>query len=365
MTQAQTTPEPEAKDSISSAKKFTYYVFLATLCLWGYSMWADRVTPMTDQGRVNGQIIRISPQVSGPIELVHVSDNARVSQSQLLVSIEKQPFELAVKAARLSLQQATQTFHADSAAIDAAKANQVAAQVQVSNAKQHLDRNKELARTGVVSKATLDDSQSSLDTALANLAQMTAALEKARQQLGPQGENNPQIQTALNNLEQALLNLSYTNIEAPGDGVVTNMNLGTGNFAAAGQPLVTFINNEHLWLTAMVRENSLAHIKPGIKVKVVFDAFPGEVYEGEVSSVGWGSSGNGSLQVDNSNGLFDSPTNSQKAQRFPVNVTLVNAPAELRYNGRAVVSFYPGESAVGEFLLDLWTRVWSYLSYVS
>ncbi|WP_434361965.1 HlyD family secretion protein [Parasalinivibrio latis] len=366
------TPENSPKDnervdSTRRAKKLTYYIFFAVLCIWLYSLWADRVTPMTDHGRVNGQVIRISPQVSGPIAQVLVNDNEAVHQGQPLVTIDKHPFELEVKAARLALEQSTQTFHSDSAAIDAAKANEVAARVKVANAHQHVERNRTLAQRGVISKASLDDSMASLETAQANLAQATAALQKAEQALGPQGENNPQIQSSLNKLEQALLNLSYTDIKAPADGVVTNMNLAAGNYAGNGQPLLTYINNHHLWMTAMVTENSLVYLNKNTKVKIVFDSYPGVIFHGQVTSIGWGSSGNGSLQVDNSNGLLDSPNGSPKSQRFPVNIKFVDLPSDisLRYNGRAVVSFYPGQSYIGERLLDIWTWVWSYMSYVS
>ncbi|POB67550.1 hemolysin D, partial [Vibrio vulnificus] len=108
-------------------------------------------------------------------------------------------------------------------------------------------------------------------------------------------------------------------LTAPADGVITNMDLAVGDYAGAGQPLLTFVNNHNLWLTAMVRENSLAYLQTGDKVKIVFDAYPGEVFEGSISSIGWGSSGNGSLAVDAGTGLMTSPTNNPKAQRFPVN----------------------------------------------
>ncbi|MBV7298418.1 HlyD family secretion protein [Enterovibrio paralichthyis] len=356
-----------AKSPVSSARRFTYYLIVVALLLWFYTLWADRVTPMTDHGRVNGQIIRISPQVSGPIASISVINNATVKQGQLLLTIERDPFELKVTAARLQLQQATQSVNADSSAIDAAKANEVAAKVKLANAKQHAERNRSLARRGVVSQATLDDSVASLNSAKAALAQATADLEKARQALGPKGENNPQVKSALNNLDQALLNLSYTELRSPAGGVITNMNLAAGDYAAAGHPMMTYVNNRYFWLTAMVAENSLAYLNRGTLVKVVLDAYPGRIFHGEVTSIGWGSSGNGNLEVNSNSGLFNSPTGIQHAQRFPVNIRFFDLPPDvtLRYGGRATVSFYPGQSEFGEWLLDLWTWIWSYLSYVS
>ncbi|MGR5231752.1 HlyD family secretion protein [Vibrio rotiferianus] len=357
----------EDNNKLKQARSFTYYIILFVLVMWLYTLWADRVTPMTDQGRVNGQVIRISPQVSGPISEVTVTNNTEVKEGAPLLSIDPQPFELAVKSARIELQKAAQSYEADSAAIDVAKANEVAARVKVNNAKKNVDRNRVLAKRGTISQSMMDNIVADLETAQANLAQASSTLEKAKQEFGPRDEDNPEIQGVLNKLEQALLDLNHTKLTAPGDGVITNMDVAVGDYAGAGQPLMTFVNNRHLWLTAMVRENSLAYLKSGDQVKIVFDAYPGEVYKGKVSSIGWGSSGNGSLAVDGSSGLMTSPTGSVKAQRFPVNIEFEALPQNvtLRYSGRAVVAFYPDESYIGERLQDLWIWAWSYISYVS
>ncbi|GHA56305.1 HlyD family secretion protein [Photobacterium aphoticum] len=368
MPEAHTETNP-AQDNkkIHQARSFTYCIFALVLVVWLYTLWADRMTPMTDQARINGQVIRISPEVSGPISQVHVMNNSAVKAGDPLVTIDPRPFELAVKAARFDLQQAAQSYEADSAAINVAKANEVAARVKVNNAKKNVERNRVLAQRGTISQATMDNIMAELETAQAGLAQASAALDKAKQEFGPRDIDNPEIQAVLNKQEQALLNLNHTKLVAPADGVITNMNVAVGDYAGAGQPLLTFINHNHLWLTAMVRENSLAHLKAGNTVKIVFDAYPGDVFEGKISSIGWGSSGNGSLSVDASNGLMASPTNAPKAQRFPVNIEFSTLPSnlDLRYSGRAVVGFYPNESYIGERLLDLWVWAWSYISYVS
>ncbi|AMG31563.1 HlyD family secretion protein [Grimontia hollisae] len=362
----QTSTEQSDK-KISQARSFTYVIFVAVAALWLYTLWADRMTPMTDQARVNGQLIRISPEVSGPISQVSITDNSNVKAGDELVTLDPRPFELAVKAARFDLQQAAQSYEADSAAISVAQANEIAARVKLNNAKKNVERNRVLAEKGTISQAAMDNILTELETAQAGLAQASSALEKAKQEFGPRGIENPEIQSVLNRQEQALLNLNHTKLTAPADGVVTNMNVAVGDYAAAGQPLLTFINTNNLWLTAMVRENSLAHLKPSNRVKIVFDAYPGQVFEGKISSIGWGSSGNNSLSQDTSSGLMTSPTSSSKAQRFPVNIEFAELPDDLnlRYGGRAVVAFYPDKSYLGERLQDLWILAWSYISYVS
>lgn len=133
-----TTGASEDNKKLKQARSFTYYIFAVVIALWVYTLWADRVTPMTDQARVNGQVIRISPEVSGPISQIHVANNATVKAGDELVNIDPRPFELAVKAARFDLQKAAQSYQADSAAINVAKANEVAARVRVANARKTL-----------------------------------------------------------------------------------------------------------------------------------------------------------------------------------------------------------------------------------
>ncbi|MGN5049019.1 HlyD family secretion protein [Aeromonas veronii] len=358
---------PAAQDKTKQARSLTYAIFLAVFMLWIYSLWADRVTPITDMGRVNGEVIRLAPQVSGPVANIHIANNDEVEKGQLLVSIEKAPFMLEEKATELALQQAAQSYQADSASIKVAKANEASARAAANNARVQVERYRALLKKGTISRAAMDDSLTQLQTAEANLAQTVSALEKARFEIGPRGEENPEIQAVLNKRAQARLNLEHTELKAPANGVITNLTLATGNYASAGQPLLTFINTEQLWLTAMVRENSLAYLKRNDAVKLVFDAYPGQVFTGKITSIGFGSSGNGTLQANASTGLLDSPTANPSAQRFPVNIQFDDLPAGVnpRFGGRAVVAFYPGESYLGERLADIWIWAWSYISYVS
>ncbi|WP_245621554.1 HlyD family secretion protein [Enterovibrio calviensis] len=321
---------------------------------------------MTKHGRVNGQLIRISPQVSGPISGISVMNNAEIRRGQALLSIEKQPFELAAESARLTLQRALKAFKVDAESVALAKASEVTARVKWAKARQHTERNALLARRGVIDQASLDASQLALISAQTALAESSTALEELHEALGPKAAKNLALNVAMTELNQALLNLSYTDIRAPAAGVVTNITVSAGDYANIGHPLLTYLNTDHLWLTAMVKERSLVYIDKGTLVKIVFEAYPGEIYHGEVTSIGWGTSGNGSLKIDSTTGLFDSPTEIQYPQRFPVNVRFFDIPEDvtLRYGGLATVSFYPRESEFGEVLLDFWTWLWSYISYV-
>ncbi|MBV7314523.1 HlyD family secretion protein [Shewanella sp. NIFS-20-20] len=368
MSEQQETNETHAQSAtIKSSKRLTWLLLITVVVIWIYTLWADRVTPMTTHARVNAQLIQLTPQVSADISQILVANNANVTQGQPLITLDNSQAQLNVIAARLNLQQTSQALGADSAGIAEAQANLVTAKIKQENSSKHAERMSALGKNGVVSTQAMEDSQDQLKAAQAQLAQAQAALIRAKTAMGPEGKNNPQLQAALNQLNQALLNESYTKIYAPDDGVITNLTLAAGNYAIAGHPLVTFINNQHTWVTAMLRENSLIYLKPGTPVKIVFDAYPGQTFHGSVASIGWGSSGNGNLQTDQATGLFISPTGQQHPQRFPVNINLDNDAQQLvqRYGGRAMVSFYPDQSSLGEGLLSIWTWVWSYLTYVS
>ena len=98
-----------------------------------------------------------------------------------------------------------------------------------------------------------------------------ADLAKAREELGPKGADNPQLKAALATLERARLNLLYTTVKAPDAGVVSNLQLATGQFVAAGQAALTFIETSTVWVSAMFKENSLEYMSTSDRAELVFD----------------------------------------------------------------------------------------------
>jgi multidrug resistance efflux pump len=151
--------------------------------------------------------------------------------------------------------------------------------------------------------------------------------------------------------------------------VVTNLQLNIGQFAAAGQPALTFLDARLVWLQAFVRENSLEYISPGTRAEVVLDVLPGRVLPARVVSLGWGV---GEGDVDPTTGL---PKTHQgtggwlaSAQRFPVDLTFETAggpPDGVRYNARAGVILYTGDHPVFNALAWLWIRLIAVLTFVS
>ena len=167
------------------------------------------------------------------------------------------------------------------------------------------------------------------------------------------------------NLEQAQLDLQRTEVIAPSQGVVTNLQLTLGQRATVGTPMLTFIDPRGIWISALVRENSLEHIREGQRVEIVLDALPGRVLNGKVDSIGWGTGG--SNNIDQATGFLTADTTSLNAQRYPVNIVFENddIPQNIRYGSQATVAFFTEQSSFGEWLAKIWIRVVSVWTYVS
>jgi len=363
---AATPPPSKPADPL---RRWTLAIIVLCVLLFGWTLIADRLTPYTSDASVRTFVVRLRPEVSGKVIEVAVRDNQIVRTGDLVYRIDPAPFRIAVERAAAKLAAAGQAVGASTAAVDEAQAQLVQELAQRDNVREQAARVFELVRTGVYAKSKGDQAQSELGTAEAQVQRAQASLEQARQALGPQGADNPQIREATAELEQARLDLARTTLLAPGDGVVSNLQLRVGQYAAAGQPALTFLDARQIWLQAFLRENSLEYISPGTRAEVVLDVLPGRVLPARVESVGWGI---GESDVDTITGL---PKTRQgtggwlaPAQRFPVELafeTVGRPPHGVRYNARASVILYAGNHPVFDSLAWLWIRVISVLTYVS
>lgn len=348
-----------------SSRKMSFYIIGLIVGVWLYSLWADRVTPMTGEARVHSYLVRVAAEVSGNIIDVKVKDNQVVEAGEPLFEIDPRNYQISLQTAQANLATAGQNIGASTAAVEVAQAKVVDALAARNNAREQASRISELAGQGVLSKAELDNAIEARDRTQANLEAAEASLIQAKQSLGPAGENNPQILAAMAALEKAQLDLQKTEVRAPSKGVVTNLQLTEGQNAAVGSPLLTFIDPRGVWISALVRENSLEHIRVGNRVEIVLDALPGRVLNGKVESIGWGTGG--SNNIDQSTGFLSADTNSMKAQRYPVNIVFENGevPDNIRYGSQATVAFFTEQSSFGEWLAGIWMSILSVWTYVS
>ncbi|MFI8416423.1 efflux RND transporter periplasmic adaptor subunit [Serratia sp. NPDC078593] len=247
--------------------------------LWNYYMQS----PWTRDGKVRAELVNITPEVSGRLNKITVHDNQYISAGSLIFSIDPAPFQIALDNAEAALAKALS---------DMAKAEHEAAR------RRHLPRN-------VISAEDMD---------VSNLA--AKAMEAA-------------YKVAQANVEQAKWNLSKTQLYAPTDGYITNLQARTGNYATAGTPLVALVDAHSFYVLGYFEETKLKHIKQGNKASIVL--YNGNTpLQGQVESIGRAIYDQSVESRDDL--LMDVKPNVpwvRLAQRVPVRIKLLNVPSDL------------------------------------
>jgi multidrug resistance efflux pump len=284
----------EAKAPMDPVRRWTLIILGLCAVLMVYYLIADRITPYTTQARVHAVVVPIAPEVSGTVTKVAVSSNQSVVAGDLLFQIDRAKYELAVGNAEVALEQARQATGVSTANVEAARAQVKTARATLVRAQQDASRLRRIKDEdpGAISERRLESAEATLKISQAQLEAAEASLEKALQDLGEAGEDNSRILQAQVALDAANLDLSNTEVRAPADGIVTDVRVDRGNFAAAGAAQMTFLATRDVWVQADFTENNLGNIRPGDPVGIVFDALPGKVIKGTVRTTGFG------VQVD-------------------------------------------------------------------
>ena len=346
-------------------------IVIALLLIW--YVVADRLTPYTASARMQAFVVAVVPDVSGFITEVPIKKNQLAKPGDTLLQIETGRFEIAVDAAEAALELAGQDVGADTASVATATAKLTAARVALENAQVQGKRVLTLVQKGIFAKARGDDAKGIIATAQAGVTAAEAELERTKQQLGSGDSDNPRVRRALAELEQAQLNLARTTIKAPSRGYIGGLKIDEGTYANAGQPAMTFISVDDIWIEAFMTENNLGRIELGDKVELAFDAFPGQIFEGKVKSVAVGVSTGKAINlgdlptVEKTRGWLRDP------QRFPVViettnynhdvVTVLAGGRGLRLNSQVDVIVYTGDHFFWNTLGKFWIRLVSWFSY--
>ncbi|RKK03027.1 biotin/lipoyl-binding protein [Pseudoroseomonas wenyumeiae] len=336
-------------------------------CLVGWYAAADRWTPYSGTGAVAGYVAQVAPQVSGPVTEVLVEDNSRVTAGSPLFRIDPTLFELAVRQMEAELAQTLQATSAGVAGIAAAEAQVAQANAALQNTRAVSSRTLQLVERGVYPQARADDARGDLRTAEAASRAAEAQRDQAARQLGSANSDNPQLVAATARLQKARTDLLNTTVLAATDGVVTNLSLTVGQYAAAGQPLLTVIDSRGGWLVADYRENQLRNIDAGDPVEIAFDVAPGHIFRGRVQSLAWGID-TGRLS---SGGLAQPQANTrwfEPARRVPVRIEMAldEAPPKVRIGAKVslVVNADGGNAGLLWWIAQGLMRASTLLSYL-
>ncbi|WP_346837850.1 HlyD family secretion protein [Microbulbifer sp. SAOS-129_SWC] len=335
------------------------------LLVLAYVLMADMVIPMTPHAMVQRPVLTIAPRVAGEVVEVDVANNQKVKAGQLLFRIDPSDYELAVQKAELALGSAQQTndnLRAQLAQADAAVSASDAANIEKNR---ELKRLQSLRATKVVSQQALDQAATAVDTSAAQLVSAKEKRRAIRVQLGLAGDQNLLVRQAQNQLDSAQLALSRTDVRAPEDGVVSNLQLVSGIQAQAKQSLMSLVVTGKERIAADFREKTLSGIGDKARAWVVFDALPGRVFTAVLSSRDLGVA-QGQLSP---NGRLAAPEDSDRwvrdAQRVRIYVELEDKlPPSLVTGSRATVMLAGTDSGLLQWVGKTQMRIISLLHYV-
>jgi len=354
---------------------FTSIVLLLAIGVLVTKYWYYVTNPWTRDGQVRAQVIQITPRVTGPIVKLPISDNQFVTAGQLLFQIDPRTFVTSLNLARAELDKTRDDIEALGKEVEASLAvkklritavkqssvviEEVEARLRETEAQ--FKRAKELVPKGAMSQRALEAAQADYEVAQAKhdeaklsmletraaAKQAEADLAKAQANLGALGELNPRLRSSQAKVREVELNLKFTQVRAPVDGYVTNLNLRLGSQAVADHAALALIDVNSFWVHGFFRENYIAPIQPGDKAVVTLMTYPDTPIEGQVESIAWGIAQNDGSVGDK---LLPSisPTFEwiRLAQRVPVRVRLLTVPdtIKLRVGTTASVMVMTGTS---------------------
>ena len=341
--------EPETPPAAPSApvdKGVRRVVWLIVVSLVWYLL-ADRFTPYTQQARVQAFIVPVAAEVAGRVVRVQARNNQMVDAGALLFEVDPEQYRIAVARARADLESTRRQIAASTAGIDSALAKLAAAEANALKARQDRQRLESLYRDdpGTISLRRLEVSRATHAEADSQVAMAQAEVQRAREQQGGSEEQNALLRSAAATLEKAELDLANTQVRARTAGLITDLRTDVGQFAVAGNPVMTLITLQDVWIQAEMTENNLGRVVPGTPVGIVLDALPGRVFSGRVRSVGYGVSVGSSTAPGSLPSVENSRDWLRPAQRFPVIVEIdrdeLTHLRGIRVGGQADVMAFP------------------------
>ncbi|QHE92474.1 HlyD family efflux transporter periplasmic adaptor subunit [Pandoraea fibrosis] len=311
-------------------------VALAALGYGTYWWTTARYLESTDDAYVGGDVTVLGPKVPGYIAQVLVTDNQSVHAGDVLVRLDDRDYraalakaEGAVAAQQALLANLDATARLQTAVIAQARASVVAVAAEARRAHDDQVRYQDLVAKSAVSVQSAQKADADYKQIAANRDRAEAGAVAAERQLDVIATQKQQAQAALAQAvaerDIARLNLEDTVLRAPVDGTVGNRRARTGAYAQAGTQLLAIVPAHGLWVDANFKEGQVAHLRPGMPVKIEADVLPGRVFHGRVASLAPATGAQFSvLPPENATGNF-----TKIVQRVPVRVQLDAADGRL------------------------------------
>ena len=249
----------------------------------------------TDDAFVEGRIISVAPRVAGPVVNLLVDDNQPVKKGDLLLEIDPNDYQVKLDQAEAKLAEAKARLNVsnhdvskNTSDMHQASDDRVSAMSKLDFAQKDYKRYNDMYKTGVVSKQDYDRSSKDLDVSKANYQSASNRTKAMKSELDSSIAKTQTVQAEIQRLEaeveQAKLNLSYTKIYAPSDGLIASRSVEQGNYVQTGQPLLAVVPRR-VWVVANFKEGQLTHMHPGQRVWVKVDTYPNKKFKAHVDSI--------------------------------------------------------------------------------
>jgi membrane fusion protein, multidrug efflux system len=299
------------------------------LAVTAFYYFLQRGYESTEDAYVNAARVAISSNVAGRIVDVEVRDNQRVRRGDVLFQLDDRPFQLAVTEAQARLDQTVLDVEALKATYRQKQSEVRSAADTLQFERRESERQQRLLSSGISSQAQVDRAAHARDAASQALAAAQQDLANVLANLGGDStldaHKHPSVERAQAALDRAKLDLSYTTIRAPDEGVVTQVNkIHAGDYVNAASPLFVLIATHDLWIEANFKEVQLSRMRVGQPVTVDIDTYGDRTFEGHVASISPGTGAQFSiLPAQNATGNW-----VKVVQRLPVRVEIDDADNE-------------------------------------
>ena len=325
---------PPSSKLIPTAKRTLILMFIVLIIGIGIILWAWKIGPFdsavesTDNSYVKGKTTVLSSQINGYVKDVLVSDFDHVKKGQMLMHIDATTYDQKVTQAEAGVDQAQNALSNQSQNIAQRKADIVAAEAKVEQARTayqlslaQQQRYQQLGDSGAASKSEQDKAVADTQNNLALLQQAQANVLVAQEALKTaqvaETGLKAQVTNATAQLDQAQTTKNYSSITAPMDGQLGEVNPRVGQYVAAGTQLLYLIPQQ-TWVTANFKETQIANMKIGQKAWFTVDALNHQKFTGHVEQISPAAGSEFSvLKADNATGNF-----TKVVQRIAVRIAI-------------------------------------------
>jgi len=298
----------------------------------------------TENAYVKARLHNMSSEIDGRVQFVLVKENDRVEKDQVLMELDPEPYEIAMRAAKAELAAIRQDIQSLRSEYRGSSLDIALAKKRIAYLGTRHERQIKLKATGASSAARLDEAAFQLQIAEQELR---SAQEKRRKLLTDLGgnpkaaaDNHPAVHRAQAAIDRAMLDLRRTRMVAPANGIIARIKPEPGEVIEAKEPVILLVDEANVWVEANLKETKLTHIRIGQQAEIVIDAYPDATWRATVESIAPATGAEFALlPPQNASGNW-----VKVVQRLPVRLAVVTPklPLALRSGMTASVSIRTG-----------------------